>query len=187
MTIAELSMRDEAFENALLPVLIGSGIAVVALLIGTCVTRRQSAKTMSRRVVCWLIYLGFLCSVAVLAATSFGSIIDHGHMAGYALMAHTAAAGGFVFLLLAVAIVFLPRPAVQSTNESRWWFARASSWTLVSSGIVVSTTMFASMLPIFATPELIEAVRWHRWAGLVCVVAAVLHVASIACVRLKWR
>ena len=112
-------------------------------------------------------------------------------MFGYALLAHVGAAGAFVFLLLLIACFYLPRGrdllGSETTGDNRWWLARLSAWLLVISSIVTAGTMFVSMLPILDTAGLLEFAMLHRYAGLVVVVSAVVHVYALCCTKLGLR
>ena len=106
-------------------------------------------------------------------------------------MAHIAAAGAFVFLLLLVAFLFLPSGASSGqagfTADNRWWLSRWMAWGLIASSLVAAGTMLLSMLPLFGTDALLLVASVHRYAGLVVVVAAIFHVYSLICTRLGFR
>lgn len=138
-----------------------------------------------------LVYLIFLLVVGVLAVTSFGSIWQVGHMSHYALLSHVAAAGAFTFLLLVIAVLFLPRGTEEGdrtfTADQAWWLGRWSAWLLVASGLATAGTMFLSMLPVLDTAGLLEVAELHRYAGLTTVAAAILHAYSLICTRIGLR
>ncbi|QDV23135.1 hypothetical protein [Aureliella helgolandensis] len=154
-------------------------------------TGRPSQPGRHRHWLSQVIYAAFLVAIGVLAVSSFGSLVQFGHMANYALLVHVAAAGGFVFLLLAIALLYLPigDPLDRTTapNDTRWWLGRWSAWALVLSGIAAAGTMFLSMLPILDTQELIEVAEMHRYAGLAVTLAAVTHLFALICTRIGLR
>lgn len=169
-----------------------SGLAVVVLLVVgalfVLMTRRSAVRPTSRGWPGRIFYLMFLISVIVLSASAFGSIYRFGGMSGYALITHLFAAGAFVFLLLALAVVYLPRPQRDSRNDpDRWWLTRLSAWILVLSGIVTSGTMLLAMLPLLSTDGLLTTTVLHRYAGLCVVVAGVFHAFGLLSTRLGWR
>lgn len=170
----------------------GIGLAVV-LAVGfllTLTTNRRKTIGVRRSWLSRLLYLVFLASVCVLAASSFGSILRFGHMHGYALLAHVSAAGAFVFLLLAIAWLYLPWQDEDDgpiPNDQRWWFGRWTAWALVVSSLVAAGAMFLSMLPVLETPSLLTAAAVHRYAGLAVTVFAALHLYAITCTRFGFR
>lgn len=149
-------------------------------------TNRRSSNSEGRNWLAKLCYLVFVALTAVLAVSSFGSMLLFGHMSGYALLAHIAASGAFVFLLLAIAYFYLPRGGAGDGDE-RWWVARWSAWGLVGGGIVAASTMFLSMLPILGTDGLNSAAEVHRYGGLAVVVSACVHFFAICCTKLGLR
>jgi hypothetical protein len=189
--VGELSLTGLQFERALLAAGLLTLLLLAANIFYVKSTGRQREEIHQRSWLSRLVYLIFLAVIIVLALTSFGSILQVGHMEGYALLAHIGAAGAFVFLLLAVAVLYLPlgaRPGDRSyTSDDGWWLARWSAWTLVVSALITAGTMFLSMLPVLDTKGLIEVAALHRYAGLVVVVAAIFHAYALLCTRLKLR
>jgi hypothetical protein len=190
MLFAELSALRIPFTT----VLAATAIAVVALLgvslLRVLATRRHQKPGRQRFWLSRWLYLAFLLLIAVLAVSAFGSIVQFGHMSGYALFAHIAASGGFVFLLAAIALLLLPvnsGSGEHALTDDRWWLARWSAWALVLSGLAAASTMLFSMLPIFDTQGLLTMAAIHRYAGLAVVVAAVFHVYALGCTKLGWR
>lgn len=179
-------LQNLSFAKMLLP----AGIATAAiLLLGllTVLVRSQFRRrddVMQRHWLSRLLYTLFLLAVSILAATSFGSILQAGHMQHYALLAHVAVAGAFVFLLLSITLTHLPQGTATKLN---WWWEKWSVWGVVISGILVSATMFLSMLPLLDTSGLLQAVQVHRFAGLATVVFTALHLFSLIIGRLGWR
>ncbi len=112
-------------------------------------------------------------------------------MAGDALLAHLAAGGSFVFLLLAMAVLYLPHGITSDgtcgNTERRWWLARWSVTFVVFSGLVTAGAMFLSMLPILDTAGLVQAAALHGYSGLIVVIAAIFHAYAILCTRVGLR
>ncbi len=191
MIFAEWTLPEIPFSITL----IAAGIATAAIIVlnGVVVipTSHKVRDGGKRGLFSQLLYLAFIVLVAVLAVSSFAPILLFGHMAGYALFAHIGAAGAFTFLLLAIAWLYLPRgyggPISQQRGEDRWWLARWSAWLLVISSITSAATMFLSMLPILDTAGLLAAASLHRYAGVVVVSAAIIHLYAMVCTRLGWR
>ncbi|GAB5402703.1 MAG: hypothetical protein Aurels2KO_09340 [Aureliella sp.] len=149
-------------------------------------TSRRHGVQPGRNLLAKLCYVVFIAVVAVLSASSFGSMVQFGHMSGYALLAHIGASGAFVFLLLAIAYFYLPR-GEDSLPDGRWWVARWSAWGLVVGGIVAAGTMFLSMLPILGTDGLQGAAEVHRYGGMVAALSACVHFFALCCVKLGVR
>jgi hypothetical protein len=186
--LAELPLPTLEFKSAIAPTLGGIALLIFihAVFVFTSSCRRRSAF------LGWLpaaLYALFLVSVAVLGASSLGAIVQFGHMSGYALLAHVAAAGGFTFLLVAVAYLYLPwnRGDYSERTSQRWWLVRWSGWALILCSIAAAVTMFLSMLPVLNTNELLRAAEIHRFSGLAVVAAALLHVYSLGCTKLGLR
>jgi hypothetical protein len=191
MIFADLSFPSIPFSNLILATGILLLVAVVlgtswVLLSGRRVSKRESHHWFSR-----LTYAIFIASICVLSASSFVSILQFGHMSGLALLAHVSAAGVFVFVLVAIAILYLPSDSHLADEsiawESRWWVARWTAWLLVVSSIVAAGTMFVSMLPLLDTEGLVTALELHRYAGLAVVIGAVLHLYALLITRLGFR
>jgi hypothetical protein len=135
-----------------------------------------------------LVYVATLASVAGLGVTSFFTVMRFGAMHGWALFAHMVAAGLFVFVLPVLAITWcgVNRFAARSGSEQDgedaprfFWLPRATFWVIVAGGLVVTLTMLLSMLPVFGTEGLQSLLDVHRYAGLVVVVAMLLHLYSV--------
>jgi hypothetical protein len=186
---------SEPDEMSLSTVLISTAILLGIMLIGHLVYAIASNRRMvvANRQHWFLLalYVAFLATIAVLAISSFGTLITSGHLLGYPLLLHLTAAGAFVFLLLGFAVFYIPQgiptPNDAALNAHRWWLNRWSIWTMVLAGLVTAGTMFVSMFPLLDTKGLLETATLHRYAGLVVVVAAIIHVYSLACVRFRWR
>lgn len=179
------------FSQALLYGLLATLGILCLSLCGQFLFKREVTEAQKRSIVSKLIYAIFIVTITILAVTSFGSILRFGHMLGWSLLIHVATAGAFVFLLLAIAFLFLPNGAKPEqrgyTADGRWWFARWSAWGLVLFSIATAATMFTSMLPILDTDGLLEFAALHRYAGLGTVIFAALHLYAMLCVRFNWR
>lgn len=191
MLLADLPSLNISFAQVLIAVAV---IVAVVLVLATLVlytTSRHSQGGRSRHWLSKLVYGAYLFLIAVLAVTAFGSLLATGHVLGYALLFHVAASGGFVFLMVAIAFLYLPTGADQADGRSgrreSWWAPRWSAWALVISSLVVAGTMLVSMLPVLDTEGLLEMATLHRYAGLAVVISAIFHLYSLTCVRLGWR
>lgn len=167
-------------------------VGLLAAALGVFATNRRSPAGPSRHWISRAIYGLYLILIVALAATGLGSIVRWGHMSGYALLLHLAAAGGFVFLMVAMAVLYLPATASVAGGDrerqlDRWWAIRWSAWALVLSSLVTAGTMLVSMLPVLDTTGLLQMAMLHRYAGLAVVIAACVHLFSLTCVRLGWR
>lgn len=168
-----------------------TAVSLLALAIFSlfCWSSNKKKMPVRRMWVSRLLHLAFVATVAVLAATSLQAVFSGKAMAEYPLMAHVATAGAFTFLLLGMAWIYLPHLGLDGEyqRENRWWFSRLSSWLVVTAGFVTAGTMFLSMLPVLDTPNLAQALTWHRYAGLVTVVGCILHLAAVLMTKLGWR
>ncbi len=189
--LAELSTLGVSFPQ----ILMGTGLALLlGLMLSSIVvttTKQDRRKPRSRHWISRLIYVVYLLLIAVLALTAFGSLLQFGHLSGYPLLAHVAASGAFVFLMVAIAFLYLPSEAValdaRNLRVPSWWAERWSVWGLVVSSLAVAATMLVSMLPWLDTQGLRDMALIHRYAGLAVVVFAILHLFSTICCRLGWR
>lgn len=102
----KLDVENIAFEKLLIPTAIVTAILFLLTVLTVLSSKKHRTDRYERNWLARLLYLLFIGCISVLAATSFGSILRHGYMEHYALMAHTTAAGGFVFLTLLIAIFF---------------------------------------------------------------------------------
>jgi hypothetical protein len=191
MLIAELPIIDISFPRLLMMAGIATLVALVLCTLFVVKTNRRAEDRKGRGWLSRAIYGVFIAMIGVLAISSFGSVLLFGHLAGYALLAHLAAGGSFVFLLLAIAGLYLPLNASSGdgflTADHRWWVARWSALLLVLSSLVAAGTMFLSMLPILDTEGLVEVATLHSYCGLVVVIAAIFHAFALLCTRLGWR
>lgn len=175
-----------------MPYALATTVVLVLCGLVVVVSRKQTpAEAPSRGWLSKLIYVVFTLCVIVLAVTSFGAILTEGHMAGWPLLIHVGVAGAFVFLLVAMAWLFLPNGAKSDergfTVDGRWWLSRWSAWALILSSLAAAATMFTSMLPILDTDGLLEFAELHRYAGLAVVLSSLVHLFGMLCSRLGWR
>lgn len=191
MLLADLPSLNIPFAQVLLAVSVMVAVVLVLATLVLYTTSRQSQRGRSRHWFSKLVYVAYLFLIAVLAVTAFGSLLATGHVLGYALLFHVAASGGFVFLMVAIAFLYLPTGAddtdVSGGRCASWWATRWSAWALVISSLVVAGTMLVSMLPLLGTEGLLDMAILHRYAGLAVVVSAIFHLSSLTCVRLGWR
>ena len=180
----KLNVENFAFDKLLIPTAMVTGIVFLLTVLVVLSSKKHRTDRYERNWFTRTLYLLFIGCVSVLAATSFGSILQQGHMEHYALMAHTTAAGGFVFLTLAVAIFFLPRG---TATKEIWLMEKWSVWVLIAGAMVTTATMLVSMLPLLDTTGLLQAVQIHRYAGLVTAIAAIFHAFSLIAGRLGYR
>lgn len=173
-----------SFVNLLLPAALATIVVVVLLALWVMSTNRRKTDRYERGWISRVAYAAFLVCTVVLAGTSFVSIVQEGHMQHYPLIAHTSAAGAFVFLLVAVSATYLPRGSSTSDN---WIVERYSAWALVLGSLVTVATMLISMVPILDTEGMNQAMFVHRLAGLSTVIFAVLHLFSLIVGRLGFR
>lgn len=191
MLLADLQSLNVSFTQVLY---VAAAVVVVGLVLaalGVLTTNRRAQPSAGRNWFARSIYAVYVVLIIALAATGLGSILRWGHMSGYALLLHVAAAGGFVFLMVAIAVLYLPATANVAVGHDgqldRWWAIRWSAWVLVLSSLVTAGTMLVSMLPVLDTTGLLQMAMLHRYAGLVVVMAACMHLFSLTCVRLGWR
>lgn len=187
MLFADFSLTSIDFRQVL-------GLAFTALLVLgmlACIWiyagRREQEPVQPRSWWTRLAFPTFWILVAVLAVTSFGTISTVGHMSGYALLAHLAAAGAFVFLLVLIAPLAMFYGKSRNETSNRWWVVRWSAGLMVVSALITAGTMFLSMIPILDTSGLLEAAAYHRFAGLAVVLFTTMHVLALLCTRLGIR
>lgn len=187
LLLAELPLPAIAFKSTILPAL---GVAALLIVVHGVFVFASSRRLKSARLG-WLataLYALFVALVALLGVSSLGSVVLLGHMSGYALLAHVAAAGAFTFLLVAIAYFYLPwADVLQDETTQRWWLVRWSAWGLMLSCIAAAATMFLSMLPILDSEGLLQAAEVHRFAGLAVVATALVHLYSLSCTKMGLR
>jgi len=185
----------EAFRWIASGALIGAA-AVVALHFVLCLIARRPAQPKAR----WtrwetLVYLGTIAAVCVLAATAFGTVLRHGALEGWWLMAHMAGAGAFVVVLPVLALSWCEanrfgRHRSRGADERTprfFWFPKLMFWLFVASGLAVIVTMLLSMVPLFGSDGMHRLLEIHRYSGLVAVIALVLHLYTVLLQRLGLR
>ena len=137
------------------------------------------------------LHLGVL-AIAELAFTSFYAVFGPGVLGGWWLLAHMCGAGTFLGILPLLALTWA-RPCgfacccssgTEATQSERFpGLAKACFWLIVFGGILVSGTMLLSMMPWFGTDGLINLARLHGYAGLLIVVATIIHSYSVCLSR----
>ncbi len=172
------------FSTWIIPTLLGAASVMLVTIAIAFFTRRKRRDPFRRRWINTGIYLTFVFSVAVLAASSFSAILSEGKMEHDALMIHVAASGLFVCLLFVVALTYLPRG---ETTRKVWWWEKWNIWGLVVSGLIASVTMLLSMLPLLDSDQLGQTLHWHRLAGLATVIFLLQHLAATLIGWLGWR
>lgn len=135
-----------------------------------------------------LIYAVTVSSIAVLAVTAFYSVLVHGAMQGWMLLAHMLGAGLLVAALPLFGLTWalrgrLPwrrgegaRPEVPT---GRGWLTELLLWVILITGAATAGSMLAGMFPQFDTERLRQLVDVHRYSGLVLAVAATIQLYSV--------
>ncbi len=176
-----------------------AGIAVLAILVlhGIFAKSTQTKREISnhRGILAVLIYIAFALVVAVLALTSFGSIMMNGKMEHLALLGHVMAAGAFTAIMVVFAYAWNPvfgRPlqtsqSFQDNTTNGWWVARWSLWLVLFSSLGVAASMLFGMLPLFDTNQMEIAIALHRYCGLFLVIGIFVHLYAITIQRIGWR
>ncbi|MDZ4851430.1 MAG: hypothetical protein SGI77_19240 [Pirellulaceae bacterium] len=193
--IARLMEKGLQFDN----VIVCTGIAVAVGILLHAVYAAFSSQRKSRIRGSWiarLVYLVFATLVVALTATSFGSILTAGVMEHWALLAHIAIAGAFVFVLLVFSIAWSPLKLSNANVDGQvsadtignaWWLSRWSLWCVLWASLVVAGSMLVAMLPIFDTIGMHEITMIHRYAGLVLAGSLMVNLYAFAAQRLGWR
>lgn len=153
-----------------------------------------------------LIYIGAIVSVLILGATSFISVLSHGAMHGWFLFAHLFGAGAFVVFLMLIAIMWAvpsklcgsacttmkhdPATAVTVDDDAPQagrfhCLTKLAFWLILLSGTITAGTMLISMLPVLGTQALKQMMDVHRYAGLVLVVATIVHLYTVVLAKMK--
>ncbi len=158
------------------------------------------------RLITKLIYIGAVTSVVILGATSFISVLRHGAMHGWFLFAHLFGAGAFVVFLMLIAVMWAvpsklcgdtcpamkhdPATAVTVDDDGPQaprfhCITKLAFWLILLSGVVTAGTMLLSMLPLLGTQEMNQMITVHRYAGLVLVVATIVHLYTVALAKMR--
>jgi len=162
-----------------------AAMGIVGFILLAGLSRSRTAEPRSR----WnrwekLVYLALLLSVAILAGTSFGSLLWFGEFCGWFLFVHMLGAGMFVFTLPVLAITWfppsrfgIPRGGGQDQNVPGpiGSISALLLWIVLTGGLLVSMTMLLSMLPLFGTEGLGELLNLHYYSGLTVAVALAIH------------
>jgi hypothetical protein len=182
----------ELFRQILPHALLGV-LAIIALhAAGAILFRRGPASR--RRWNLWdrLIYLGTIGSVGLLGTTAFGAVMRDGALAGWPLFLHMFGAGAFTAILPLVALSWSDANCRQVRCAEGefppakfYWLAKLMFWLIIPGGLVVTTSMLVSMLPIFGSDDLRTLLDVHRYSGLVVVVATALHLYGVVAWRFR--
>jgi len=184
----------ESFRH-LLPYALIAAAVVVALQVGIAWVFRGAPASRTR----WnlwdmLVYWGTIGSVALLGVTSLVAVLRDGALGGSPLFIHMVGAGAFTAALPVIAVSWahanrLPlRTATGRTAPPKFFgISKPMFWLILVGGLVVTLTMLVSMLPIFGSDGLLTLLDVHRWAGLIVVAAAAVHLASVTLSRFGLR
>lgn len=172
----------------------------IVLVVHLLVSLGRGSRTMRPRwgLLTRLIYFGAVITVFALGVTSLYSVLAHGAMHGWFLFVHLFAAGGFVvfFLLLAVmwampSRFFIVEPIGQDDGRDEpppaarfHHITRLAFWIILVSGVITAGTMLISMLPVLGTQAMSQMITVHRYAGLVLVVATIIHLYTVLLARM---
>lgn len=178
-----LNTPNATYPDAIKVALLATGIMVV---LHAVVSMMKSKGQPRPRWGWWsrLVYLGTITGVAVLGATSIYSVLAHGHMEEWFLLVHLTGAGMFTACLALIALTFAHRNRFagrkqtedQRINAPFGGLAKITFWLILVSGVATAGTMLFSMLPIMGTHDMEQMLTIHRYAGLMLVVATVVHV-----------
>lgn len=153
-------------------------IAAAALLwSGAVVTWGIERRTTASRRRSWLmrwLYVVFLLSLLVMAATSFGSLAQGQKMHAWPHMIHVSVAGAFLGLLVIVAYGYLPGGRQAESAFTRW-----TAIAMVASCVATAVMIVPGMFPWLGTPEMLQSMDWHRNTGIVALVTSLLHALSL--------
>ncbi|MEZ6075223.1 MAG: hypothetical protein R3C56_05975 [Pirellulaceae bacterium] len=190
MLLADPPSLNISFAQVLIAVAVvvaGAGAGHVGSLCHQSPIRTRTKQALVKQVGVW----GLSLSDRRVGVDGLRLTLVTGQVLGYTLLFHVAASGGFVFLMVAIAFLYLPTgPDYADDRSGRreiWWAARWSAWALVVSSLVAAGTMLVSMLPVLDTQGLLQMATLHRYAGLAVVVSAIFHLYSLTCARLGWR
>lgn len=68
-----------------------------------------------------------------------------------------------------------------------FWLTRLTFWLIIVAGLVTAGSMLINMLPLLGTDDLNDMINVHRYAGLVLVVATILHFYGVWLTKLRLR
>ncbi len=184
----------EVFRTAL-PIALVAGIAIILLHLIVSLFRRKA--TGPRRPWRWweaLIYLGAVAVIGYLGFTSFVAVYRFGGIGGWWLLAHMVGAGAMLVMLPVLAVMWADANRFQFASDDQadspaqfLGLTKVAYWTILLSGLIVSGTMVVSMLPWLGTEGQELLLNVHRYAGLVCVVAAGVHLYGVLAGMLRSR
>ena len=152
-----------------------------------------------------LIYIGAITAVLILGVTSFYSVLSHGAMHGWFLILHLYGAGAFVVFLMLIAIMWaVPSKLSGATGTTSTdlhtavtidhdgpgvprfhCLTKLAFWLILVSGVVTAGSMLINMLPILGTQDLNQMMNVHRYAGLVLVIATIVHLYTVVLAKMK--
>jgi hypothetical protein len=184
------------FPSVLAMALIATAVVIVLHLILALLGGR--APKARKRFNIWekLVYLGALVSVGVLGVTSFYTVLRFGGMHRWWLFVHMFGAGAMTGILPLLALTWcgasrFGRPTQRQVEEGYlprfFWIPRVMFWLFLLAGLVVMLTMLVSMLPVFGSDGLEVLLDIHRYAGLLAVVALLIHFYCVLLQRAQLR
>jgi hypothetical protein len=184
LPVAAASKAAEVFRAAL-PIALAVGIVIIVLHFAVFLVRRKAAGP--RKPWHWWespMYLGAVAIIGYLGFTSLVAVYRLGGIGGWWLLAHMFGAGAMVVMLPVLAVVWADANRFQlggdrSAASKFLGLTKLAFWTILASGLLVSGTMIASMLPWLGSGGQRLLLDVHRYAGLVCVVAASVHVYGV--------
>ena len=130
-------------------------------------------------VVSRLIYLLVLLSTLLAAASAWGPILRGQTMRGWALLAHSSAAGLLIVSLTSLVVIWAGgcRIAAEPDDRGRaFTLGTRLAFTLAAvAGLLVILSALLPMTPLFGTHEQELLIQTHRYAGLGLVLALMVH------------
>ena len=202
-TLANLINDLGTSPTAMYPkVIVAALIATAALLLLHLLISLAKGHRPARprwRLITKLIYIGAIVSVLILGATSFISVLSAGAMHGWFLFLHLFGAGAFVVFLMLIAIIWAvpsklcgstckvasddPDAAVEAPRFH--CLTKLAFWLILLSGTITAGTMLLSMLPVLGTQEMNQMITLHRYAGLVLVIATMVHLYTVVLAKMR--
>lgn len=113
--------------------------------------------------------------VLALALTGFVNAYTHGHLFGWSLILHTAAAPLFMLGLAAYALLAAETHARRARLGGVAALNAVFFWSFLLAGAAAIATMFTAMLPTFGFTSQRWLLNSHWYAAAACVAAALLH------------
>ena len=198
------------YSKAIVAALIATG---ALLLLHLLVSLAKGHRPVRPRwhIITKLIYIGAIVAVLILGVTSFYAVLSHGAMHGWFLFLHLIGAGAFVVFLLLVAVMWAvpsklctgscatspvadddaqaqaqAQAQAHAPTASRFHcLTKLAFWLLLISGVVTAGTMLLSMLPVLGTQQMNQMITIHRYAGLVLVIATIVHLYTVVLSKLR--